>query len=160
VAYLDVAGFRTKSTIPTELVDKLEAKRPGFLTWQLEYHSRKSVDGRLAKRYAAPFDETDPPAHVVGWLVDLVTEMAYEAAGAPPNNPQATPWVARAELARTEIKEAADAKDGLFELPLRDDTTATGVTRGFPLAYNETSPYVWQDVQAEAGKNEDADRGR
>lgn len=161
MAYLSLTDFRSRSTMPTELVDKLESKRPGFLTWQLEYHSRKSIDDRLRKRYVVPFDEAKPPTAAVGWLIDLVTEIAYEAAGAPPNNPQATPWVDRAELARKEIAEAADAKEGLFELPLREDAnSASGVTQGFPLSYSEQSPYVAFDDQADTARQEDANRGR
>jgi hypothetical protein len=53
------------------------------------------------------------------------------------------------------LKEAADAKDGLIDLPLRADTTASGISRGGPLAYTETSPYAWTDVQAETGRSED-----
>jgi hypothetical protein len=57
-----------------------------------------------------------------------------------------------------EIKEAANAEGGLYDLPLRGDTNQSGITRGAARAYTETSPYVQLDVQAELGHGEDTSR--
>ena len=52
--------------------------------------------------------------------------------------------------AKSEVTEAADSEEGKFDLPLRQDTTATGVSKGGPLGYSEVSPYTWTDRQREA----------
>jgi len=58
------------------------------------------------------------------------------------------------DIAVAELKEAADSKDGLFDLPLRADTTATGVSKGGPRGYSEASPYTNLDRQRARRRNE------
>ena len=57
-----------------------------------------------------------------------------------------------------EIKEAADGKDGLFDIPIVEDLDSA-ITTGFVLGYSEQSPYTWTDVEACEGSFEDR-RGR
>lgn len=113
------------------------------------------IDSRLVKRYAAPFDSPYPVA-VKGWLNRIVTLRCYLRRGVDSGDRQVAEIKLDAENAQAEIKEAADAKDGLYELPLRADTTATGAKRGTPRVYSEASPYVGFDVQQARGRNEDA----
>lgn len=134
--------------MPAADVDELEAQRPGFLRKRLAYHSSR-INARCRKRYAAPFADP-PPELVLGWLVDVTTLDAYQARGWNPSDEQSVLVKEAAERAETETKEAADGEAGLFDLPLREDTTAEGVSRGGPLGYVEASPYTWTDVQAEA----------
>lgn len=55
-----------------------------------------------------------------------------------------------ADKAWAWMREAANAKDGLVELPRRADLAGTaGSDRGGPLAQSEASPYEWIDDQAE-----------
>jgi hypothetical protein len=50
----------------------------------------------------------------------------------------------------TELKEAADSKDGLLELPSRNtDVLGSAVNIAGPLGYSEQSPYTWTDRQRE-----------
>lgn len=112
------------------------------------------LDSRLRKRYEAPFASPYPEA-VLGWLVDIVTEAAYRRRGLDPNDPQAEQYAADANTAREEVKEAADAEKGAFDLPLRQNTTADGITKGGPLGYSEQSPYVGFSKQRETAQNED-----
>lgn len=127
--------------------------QPGWVDGQLQYWSAW-IDSRLAKRYATPFD-TPYPVAVKGWLNRLVTLRVYLRRGVDPGDRQVAEIKLDAESAQAEIKEAADAKDGLYELPLRADTTAGGVKRGTPRVYSEASPYVGFDVQKERGRRED-----
>lgn len=153
-AYLDVAGFQLRTVMPFEDVDFLESNHSGFLDARLEVGT-SIINARLAKRYAVPF--ADPvPEIVLGWLVAVVTVKAYQKRGWNPSDQQSQDILDEAKEALEQLKEAADSEIGLFDLPLRADAeNASGVTKGGPLGYTETSPYRWTDVQAEAADADD-----
>ncbi len=157
MAYLDVAAFATLTTMPPEFVDALEGAAPGFLAAQLEAQSRW-VDARLSKRYAVPFASPYPEV-VRGWVARLVTVRAYLKRGVDPSDLQFEAIKEDAERAMDEVKEAADSMAGLYDLPLIEGSSSSGVVRGGPYGYSEASPYVWVDVQADAGRAEDRTRG-
>lgn len=148
-SYLDVAGFRARSVMPGPDTDQLEITDPGFLNTCLEDWS-DYINARLRKRYAVPFASPPPPI-VLRWLVRLVTRDAYAKRGFNPSAPSDKDSILDAATrAEAELKEAADSKDGLFDLPLRDDAQGqSGVVAGGPLGYSEQSPYVWADRQRE-----------
>jgi hypothetical protein len=154
VAYLTLAEFKSASVMPDEDVDALDARYPSFFDVQLENESAW-IDARLRKRYAAPFESPYPKA-VVRWLAALVTERAYKKRGVDPNDQQAADIVQDEADARAEILEAANSVDGLFDPPLRADTTGSGISKGGPLSYSEQSPYVWTDQQVEVARDEDS----
>lgn len=154
MAYLTLAAFKLLSVIPPEYLDDIETDQAGWTDAQLGRWS-DWIDSRLAKRYAAPFG-TPYPGAVTGWLNDLVTFEAYLKRGIDPTDKQTSEIVRRRDTAMAEIKEAADAKDGLFDLPLRADTTASGISKGSPLGYSEASPYVGFELQRETAWDEDA----
>lgn len=154
--YLDIAGFKVLSTMPVERIDELEAIAPGFLAAKLAAKSRW-IDARLTKRYAVPFAEPCPDT-VKDWLARIVTPVAHVRLGVPATDEQFVVVQKDAEDAEAEVLEAAEAERGLFELPLREDTTASGVSKGGPLGYSEQSPYVWTDVQREIATAEDSHR--
>lgn len=135
--------------MPQADVDLLETTDPGFIAAALEIQWDK-IKGRLRKRYDVAVMQANPPEVVLGWLTDIVTPKAYAKRG---NNPAAASDLKdiyeAGELALAEIKEAADSKEGLFDLPLAKTTDASGVSRGGPLGYAETSPYVWTTNQRE-----------
>ncbi len=155
--YLDLTSFKALTIMPADHADAIQLVAPGWIDSQLVYWSGW-IDSRLRKRYAAPFESPYPEA-VTGWLARLVTVRAYLKRGVDPNDPQFEEIRADAERAMTEIKEAADGDVGLFDLPLRADTTAAGISKGGPLGYSEASPYVWTDEQAATGRAEDSRRG-
>lgn len=155
MAYLTVAGFKDFSLMPSALVDELEEIAAGFLDQQLESESRR-IDSRLRKRYAVPF-EAPVPVAVQGWLARIVTVRAFLKRGVDPTDAQFTEIKADADAAIAELKEAADSNEGLFDLPVRADSTATGISRGGPFGYSEASPYVWTDLQVATGRDEDRD---
>lgn|SRR5678815_212090 len=147
--YLSVAGFRVRTIMPQADVDQLEITDPGFLDACLTDWS-DAINTRLRKRYVVPFVSPVPPI-ILRWLTKLVTRDAYDKRG---NNPSAASDAEAiykaAERAEAELKEAADSKDGLFDLPVRDDAQGqSGVKFGGPLGYSEQSPYVWADRQRE-----------
>ncbi len=105
---------------------------------------------RLGKRYAIPFVAPYPEA-MLDWLTTLVTHEAFKKRGYNPGAADDDDAISgAATVALAEIKEASDAKDGLFDLPLRADIPGTsGVTVG-PLGTSQASPYEWVDDQAAA----------
>lgn len=115
------------------------------------------INDRLKKRYAVPFNEP-VPFTVKKWLKDLATKTCYDKRGRNPASQQDQDAIEKPyDQAVTEVKEAADAKDGLFDLPLLDSAPgASAVVNASPLFYSETSPYVGADIEARDGKNDDA----
>lgn len=156
-AYLTLSEFTNASVMPSSFISEIETVSPGWTLVQLTIESAR-IDGRLSKRYAVPF-ALPAPLCVQGWLAKIVTESAYRKRGYDPTDAQGRMYVADRDTAIAEIKEAADAIDGLFDLPLRADLTASGVTRGFPKAYSEQSPYAFADGQSRVGKQEDDNGG-
>lgn len=156
-AYLNLESFKSLSVMPTEGLDRIEVITPGWVDAQLEYWSAQ-IDARLAKRYATPFASPYPIA-VLGWLSRIVTIRCYLKRGVDPNDLQFAEIKADADAAWTEIKEAADSNTGLFDLPLRADTTTSGIAKGGTYSYTEASPYVWTDAQGDQGRSEDTNRG-
>lgn len=157
MAYLTVAQFRTESLMPGVQVDALEAEHAGFLEARLARRS-DAIDARLRKRYAAPF-ASPVPGKVIEWLLAGVTLAAYLKLGVDPLDAQIADIKEAATTADAELLEAANSETGLFDLPLRADTTATGISKGGPMSYSEASPYVHNDVRGTAGKADD-ERGR
>lgn len=142
--------------MPQADVDQLEAVEPGFLAAVLD-ENWDLITSRLRKRYDIAAMQADPPKAALRWLTKLTTRDAYDKRG---NNPTAASDIqaiyGAAERAETELKEAADSKDGLFDLPLLSTQTSSGVTKGGPLGYAEQSPYTWASLQACDGRDEDA----
>lgn len=101
--------------------------------------------------YQAP---TPVPSIILVWLVSMVTYDAYRKRGMNPQDPSGELIVKEYTDAITDLKEAANSKDGLFDLPSNEDADSAVVTGG-PLGYSEQSPYVWQDLQRCAGTGED-----
>lgn len=153
-AYLTASEFETLSVMPAEFIAELPA---GWLDANLEVWS-DWINGRLRKRYAAPF-AAPVPGIVKLWLARIVTFEAYKRRGWDPTDEQAQQISEDNATARDEIKEAANAVDGLFDLPLRQDTTASGISKGGPLSYSEASPYVAFDRQGDVARNEDSNGG-
>lgn len=156
-AYLTVDEFAQLSLMPSSFVEAVEAGHPGFVAARLELKSAY-IDSRLRKRYAVPF-ALPAPIVVRGWLAALVTVDVDTKRGIDPESGNIDEYREEAKRALDEIKEAADAETGLFDLPQRADGSASGVSVGGPRAYTETSPYVQTDVQREIAREEDYVRG-
>lgn len=109
------------------------------------------VNARLRKRY----DEAQLPTNrtILGWCRDIVDFEVFLIRGGNPSSMQDGLYKEKHDAAKAEIAEAANSQTGLFDLPARQDSTETGISRGGPLAYSEASPYTWMDRQAEALEN-------
>lgn len=153
-SYLTTAEFKTRTLIPGEFVDAIEDVDAGWTLIQLEEASAW-IDSHLRKRYAAPF-ASPYPVQVLSWLTRLVTVRCYLKRGVDATDEQFASIEKDAAEAKAEILDASNGDAGLFDLPLRSDTTATGISKGGPFGYSEQSPYVWASMQRSTGRNEDS----
>lgn len=161
MAYLTLATYKNLTLAPPSYVDDAETRHPGWVLAQLEFWSAW-IDSRLKKRYAAPFAASpNTPPVILGWLTRILDAELYLKIGINPRDEQAATVVQeRAAESKAEVKEAADSKDGLFELPLRaDQPAATDISRAAPLGYTEQSPYTWTSVQRDAAADEEQNFG-
>jgi Protein of unknown function (DUF1320) len=145
--YVTIQDIKDLGTLPAEDIDLLEAKYPG-VTLRVATRISGIFDSRLIKRYAAPFKEPYPDAlvdnvaRVVAWR--LLLKRAFN-----PSSEQDQLVKEEKDEALAWLKEAADSKDGLVELPIKQATPpgVSGVNAGGPLGYSEASPYEWTDIQ-------------
>lgn len=98
---------------------------------------------------------TPVPEIALGWLASIIDVDFWQRRGANPSDPTIVQAVADRDSALLEIKEAADSKDGLFELPTVDSIGDSAVAKAGPLYYSEASPYVSADRQEREGFFED-----
>jgi hypothetical protein len=97
---------------------------------------------------------TPVPSVVLGWLVDLVTYDMYWRRGLDPAGETWTKLKEDFERTQAALKEAADSKEGLYDLPSSEDQDSA-VTTGGPLGCSDASPYAWQDRQVCRGRRQD-----
>jgi hypothetical protein len=103
--------------------------QPGGSLKKLETKSRW-IDAQLRKRYAVPFAESAPPDAVTDWLARIVTKLAYLRLGVSPTDPQFELIAKDSDTAEAEVQRRRNARGGKWELPLRSDTTSSGVSKG------------------------------
>jgi hypothetical protein len=113
------------------------------------------IHDRLRKRYATPF-ASPVPTIILRWFRDLVMPRLYEARGWDTTDAQAKSILDREQRANVQIEQAADSKDGLYDLPLNAGTAMSGISLGGPIGYAEASPYTWADLQRDAAASEDS----
>jgi hypothetical protein len=141
----DVKDF---GSIPESDIDTLELASTGIVT-RLATAVSGVFDGRLRKRYRAPFVTPYPPALVMNVALE-VTYRLFLRRGFNPQSANDASIVKDHEDAQAWLKEAADSEKGLVDLPLISSSPASGVNSGGPLGYSEASPYAWVDAQADA----------
>jgi hypothetical protein len=96
------------------------------------------------------------PEIVLGWLVAMLDVDCWEKRGInAAGDGQYQRAVDEMGAALSELKEAADSKEGLFELPTNDVAGDSAVTQGGPMFYSEQSPFVWMDQQRQTARSED-----
>lgn len=147
-SYLDLAGFKSRSIMPSVDIDEVETAEPGFIDQALASRS-KWIDAQLARRYVVPFASPYPEA-VLDWLTRLVTPLAYNKRGINRSDQQFEEIKEQAKDVGLEVADAANSETGRFDLPLRSNVETSGIERGMPLVYSELSPYTDADMQAEA----------
>jgi hypothetical protein len=154
-AYVDIDFVKLVGSMPAADIDALEALMPGTFVGIAESVSRV-FDARLFKRYAVPFEDGKVPESIKWHVAHVVLAALWQKRGYNPGSAQDEIIQTNKNDAFAWLKEAADSKDGLVELPKRADAPGLeGVSRGGPRAYSEQSPYAWTDAQAEIGRIED-----
>lgn len=154
-AYVDLAYVKAIGSMPAADIDLVESLYPTTFD-TLALAISRLFDARLGKRYGAPWDAGDVPEVVKLHVAHVVVYFLWKKRGFNPGSAQDELVVADKDAAEAWLKEAADSKDGLIELPLKESTPKVeGVSRGGPLSYTETSPYVWTDRQVEDGRTDD-----
>jgi hypothetical protein len=146
---LSLAEYKSITTINTSIVDVCAAKGKSVQTWlNLKWAHVKS---RLVKRYSVDFTAPGPvPEKIVEWLVVLVDIEVWKCVGGNPEGREDGWYDKDRDRVEAELKEAADADTGLFELPLRntDPTGASAVSKGGPLVESFNTVHGWFDAQA------------
>jgi hypothetical protein len=151
--YLDITEYKKYSTLPSVDIDYVETEQAGWIDRKLDSVSR-FIDLRLRKRYTVPLSSPYPKS-VCDFLARMVDPVVLRKRGVDATDQQYQDIVADAQLAREELKEAADSEDGLIDLPVDDTADASAISKGTPRGYSEASPYVAGDVQEELGREED-----
>lgn len=153
-SYLTVQEFRTRTTMPQADVDEVELSETGYILARLAARTAR-INAQLRKRYAVPFVAPVPEV-VLDWLTTVTTPDIWLKRGVNPSDAQVAAIFAMADKAWAEIEKAADSETGLYDLPLREDTTATGISQGTPMSSSQQSPYAWIDDQRTAAVTEDS----
>ena len=150
-SYLTLAQYRSITTLDGSVVDLCTAKGKDAQRW-LDMASAH-IRSRLVKRYAVDFVTPGPtPDKIIEWLVLLVDIPVCKCAGVTPEG-RVDDWTREDEKrVNDELKEAADAENGMFELPLRntDPTGNSAINKGGPLVASNNTIYGYFDDQASA----------
>lgn len=155
-AYVDAAYVKLVGSMPAEDIDDLEIRYPGLFD-QLALAVSRTFDARLLKRYAAPF--VDPPETLKWHVAHVVAAALWQKRGYNPGSAQDQIIETNRVEALAWLKDAADSKEGLVELPRREDQPGvSGISRGGPLFYSEASPYAWLDDELARARVEDRNR--
>ena len=147
--YLALATYKQRTTIDASIVTLCENKGKD-VAWWLESASAQ-INTRLAKRYAVDFASPGPvPDQIIFWLIRLVNIDVWECAGGLPEGREDGWADAARKQVYEEIKEAADAENGLYELPLRntDPLGASAINKGGPMVVSFNTIYGHFDAQA------------
>lgn len=146
-SYLTYNSFLARTVAPSAVLSEVENAYPNWILAQLLTYSAQ-IDARLAKRYAVPFSSVSPPEMVCNWLARLVTPRVYYKRGVDPADKQIDDLVQDAARVLEELKEAADAENGLYDLPLRADADGSGISKTRVLWRADQDAYTWTDRQA------------
>lgn len=140
-SYLTIAAYRSKTTVDESLIDLCLTKGKD-VQWWLDGASEE-INARLAKRYAVDFNAPGPvPLVILRWLIRLVNIDVWECAGGLPEGREDGWADAARKQVYDDLEKAADAENGLYELPLRN-TDALGSS-----AVNKGAPFVHEDATA------------
>ena len=126
VYFKDLPTVKTWCNLTSKQVDEIEREMPGRILTRAT-GAQGEIDGRLRKRaanlpqYPIPFPEPVPPK-VLEWMGWLLTPVLYELSGLQMTDEMQQRIERRSDRAYEQIKEAADAVDGLYDLPFSADS--------------------------------------
>lgn len=149
--YLTTNEYKGFSLVPDTVIDQLLQTKPDWLNNQLILCSGE-IDSRLAKRYITPF--VNVPNQVKIWLTKLVDLRVYLSFGTDPADRQMELIYEQEKTAKEEIKEAADCVTGLYDLPLIQDQSSSGIQKPKVLFTSNASPYSFIHQQARKARND------
>jgi phage gp36-like protein len=145
MAYVDIAYFRVMGSIPDAELDDFVDKHPGRFEAMSEAVSRL-IDSYLFKRYATPFKDPVPEA-VKFHAAQILSYQIRIFIGFDPSSQQDGEIVKARDEAIEWLSKAANARDGLVELPLREPEPGKqdedGVSRRRARAFSFRSPIDW-----------------
>lgn len=98
--------------------------------------------------------DTPVPEVILAWLTTMVTVDLWMKRGTNPQDPGIAMQVDEKTRALARLKEAADGKDGLLDIPISEDLDSA-VTTGSVESYSEASPYTWMDREERCARSED-----
>lgn len=148
--YLTFATWKARSRWSSDDCEDIYAREQDKVDNALA-DTTEWINARLRKRY----DEAKLPTNrtVLAWCRDIVDFEVFLIRGGNPSSMQDALYKEKHDVAKAESKEAADSETGLFDLPLKQDVTDTGIVRGGPLGSSEDSPYAWTDQQIRGVRN-------
>ena len=147
--YFDVDYLRTMGSVPDSVLTDFDEANPGRLLAIIESISRL-MDSYLFKRYATPFQ--DPVPEIVKFHgAQIMSHQLRLIIGFDPGSRQDEEIVNARNAAFTWLEQAANARDGLVELPLREPEAGkqdvSGVGRKKVRAFSYLSAIDWHRAQ-------------
>jgi len=149
--YWDVDYLRTMGSVPGPVLAEFDEANPGRLLAIIESISRL-MDSYLFKRYATPF--AAPYPEVVKFHGTQI--MSYQLRiiiGFDPGSQQDDQIVKARDAAFAWLEQAANARDGLVELPKREPDPGkqdtSGVARRKARAFSFASAIDWHRARKE-----------
>lgn len=154
--YVTLAELKEGSEFDPIEWDELNTRRPATVTAWLTL-TAALINDPLRLRYAVPF-EAPYPTTVKAWQIVLMDAKFLRHRRTPGAESTDDSDISTEAKAVTESIAAAADQDRPAhpELPLRSDTSASGVTKGGPMMASFATPYEWFDEQA---RRRDASRG-
>lgn len=152
--YFDVNYFRMMGSVPGAVLNQFEDENPGRLLAMIEAISRL-MDSHLFKRYATPFAE--PVPEVVKFHgTQILSHQLRIIIGFDPGSRQDEQIVDARNAAFAWLEQAANSRDGLVELPVREPDPGkpdvSGVARRKARGFSYASAKGWHRAMKERGR--------
>lgn len=149
--YFDVDYLSTMGSVPGTVLAEFETTYPGRLDKMIEAISRL-MDSHLFKRYATPF-QTPVPEVVKFHGAQILSHQLRVIIGFDPGSRQDEQIVDARNAAFTWLEQAANARDGLVELPRREpepgQKDVSGVARRKARAFSYGKAIDWHRARKE-----------
>ena len=144
-AYFDVDYLKAMGSVPAAVLDEFEVANPGRIIKIITAVSRL-IDSHLFKRYATPFSDPVPEA-VKFHGAAIVSHQLRVIIGFDPGSSQDAEIIQARKDAFTWLASAANAREGLVELPLREPDPgkkdASGVARRKARGFSYPDAMAW-----------------
>lgn len=147
--YFDVDYLSMMGSVPSAVLVEFNANNPNRLAAMAVAISRL-MDSYLFKRYATPF--ADPVPEVVKFHgAQIMSHQLRVIIGFDPGSAQDEQIVKARDAAFAWLEQAANSRDGLVELPLREPAAgksdASGVVRRRARAFSYSTAMDWHRGQ-------------